>query len=281
MSNFLKNNKFIVFLCGLILFISLIGLSIRSQHQSPVEQYAGDTVSFGQRAFTYPAHIVTGAIGDLFNFKDEQPEADDKVKQLEAENQRLEAENKKYEKELDIKDISKYEPISATVLARNPDQWMNRIVIDKGEKAGIDSNMAVMTASGLVGRISKVNQYSSQVEMITTKSRAGKLSVNIQHEDDNVFGLIDHYEEESNELVISDIDNSKKIKEGDKVVTSGLADQLPKGLFIGEVTKVENDQYGLSKQVRVKPAATMKDLNHVYIAKRDPKSIPSEEERGE
>ena len=59
-----------------------------------------------------------------------------KIKQLEAENQKLETENKN-KKELDVKDLSKYEPISTTVIARNPDQWMNTIVIDKGSSQAL------------------------------------------------------------------------------------------------------------------------------------------------
>ena len=46
--------------------------------------------------------------------------------------------------------------------------------------------------------------------------------------------------------------------------------------YIGEVTKVENDQYGLAKQVRVKTGADMTDLTHVYVAKRDVSTIPDE-----
>lgn len=33
-----------------------------------------------------------------------------------------------------MKDISQFNPISATVIARSPDQWMNTIIIDKGKK---------------------------------------------------------------------------------------------------------------------------------------------------
>ncbi|NUW90073.1 rod shape-determining protein MreC, partial [Staphylococcus aureus] len=69
------------------------------------------------------------------------------------------------------------------------------------------------------------------------------------------------------------------ISKGDKVVTSGLADQLPSNLYIGEVTKVQNDQYGLAKEVRVKTGADLTDLSHVYVAKRDPKTIPDDESR--
>ncbi len=50
----------------MIIFIALIGLSIRSQTQSPPEQYVGDSVSFGQRVISYPIQFVTGSIGDLF-----------------------------------------------------------------------------------------------------------------------------------------------------------------------------------------------------------------------
>ncbi|HDJ5002621.1 TPA: rod shape-determining protein MreC, partial [Staphylococcus aureus] len=45
MLKFFKNNKLIVVLCAIIVFIALIGLSIRSQSQSPPEQYIGDSVS--------------------------------------------------------------------------------------------------------------------------------------------------------------------------------------------------------------------------------------------
>ncbi|WP_436951971.1 rod shape-determining protein MreC [Staphylococcus shinii] len=276
MSKFFKNNKLIVILCAIIVFIALIGVSLRSQSQSPVEQYVGDSVAFGQRAVSYPVHFVTGSINNLFA-KDSSKEQNSKVKQLEAENERLKSENKKYKKELDIEDISKFEPISSTVLSRNPDQWMNTLVINQGAKDGIENNMAVMTSEGLVGRISKVNQFSSQVDLISTNTRANRLSINIQHDDKNVFGLIDHYDSKNEELIITDINNKDSVKKGDKVVTSGLADQLPSSIYIGEVSKVENDEYGLSKEVRVKTAANLSDLNHVYVAKRDPKTIPDNE----
>ena len=128
--------------------------------------------------------------------------------------------------------------------------------------------MAVFTSDGLIGRVTRVNQFSSQVDLLSTNTRAGKLSVNIQHHSKNVFGLIDHYDNKTQELIISNINNKDKISKGDKVVTSGLADQLPSDLYIGEVTKVENDEYGLAKEVRVKTGANLSDIQHVYIAKK-------------
>ncbi len=210
MLKFFKNNKLIVVLCAIIVFIALIGLSIRSQSQSPPEQYIGDSV-FGQRVVSYPVNFVAGTIGDFFKRRNYK-ESKNKISQLESKNQQLEAENEKLKKELDLKDISKFDPIS-TVLARNPDQWMNTIVIDKGSKSGMTSNMAVMTSQGFVGRVTKVNKFSSQVDLISTNTRAGKLSVNIQHGSKNIFGLIDRYDEKNSELVISDINNEDDISQ--------------------------------------------------------------------
>ena len=41
-----------------------------------------------------------------------------------------------------MKDISQFNPISATVIGRSPDQWMNTI-IDERKKSGMKENMAV------------------------------------------------------------------------------------------------------------------------------------------
>ena len=97
MLKFFRNNKLIVVLCAMIIFIALIGLSIRSQTQSPAEQYVGDSVSFGQRVISYPIQFVTGSIGDLFE-KGSSKKDKNKIKQLEAKNEELESENKKYKK---------------------------------------------------------------------------------------------------------------------------------------------------------------------------------------
>lgn len=223
---------------------------------------------------SYPVNFVTGAINNLFSSN--KTTDNKKIKQLEAKNEKLEAENKDLKKELDMTDISKYDPISGAVIARNADQWMNTVIIDKGNKDGVKSNMAVMTAEGLVGRVTKVNQFSAQVDLLSTNTRTGKLSVNIQHDSKNVFGLIDHYDKKNQELIIGNINNKNKISKGDKVVTSGLADQLPSDLYIGEVTKVENDEYGLAKEVRVKTGANLSDISHIYIAKKDPDNASDE-----
>lgn len=284
MSNFFKNNKLVLFLVSLVLLIIVVGYSMRAQSASFGEQYASDTSSIGGRVVSYPVTFVSDFFSGLFTSDDEVSALKKQAKrteQLEADKTRLEKENKSLKKELDMKDISQFNPISTTVIGRSPDQWMNTIIIDKGKKAGMKENMAVITSEGLVGRIKKANQFSAQVELISTSVKTSKLSVDIQQDDENIFGMIDRYDEEDDLLVISDIDNKYKIEKGSKVVTNGLGDQLPKGILVGTVEKVENDEYGLSKVAYIKTSTDIKELNHVYVAKRNPETLPSTDESGE
>ena len=68
-------------------------------------------------------------------------------------------------------DLRNYEPIHATVIARNPDQWEKKIIIDKGEIHGIEKNMAVLTAHGLIGKVVLVTPFTSTVELLSTENR--------------------------------------------------------------------------------------------------------------
>ncbi|WP_204190504.1 rod shape-determining protein MreC [Mammaliicoccus sciuri] len=284
MSNFFKNNKIMIFLISMVLLIVIVGYSVRAQSASLSEQYASDTSSFGGRIVSYPVTFVSDFFSGIFTSDEDVDKLKEEVKstdQIKADKARLEKENKALKKELDMKDISQFNPISATVIGRSPDQWMNTVIIDKGKKSGMKENMAVITSEGLVGRIKKANQFSSQVELISTSVKTSKLSVDIQQDDENIFGMINRYDENKDLLVISDIDNKYSIKKGSKVLTNGLGDQLPKGILVGKVEKVENDEYGLSKVAYIKTSTNIKELNHVYVAKRDPETIPSSEESGE
>ncbi|MBF0774332.1 rod shape-determining protein MreC [Mammaliicoccus sciuri] len=284
MSNFFKNNKIMIFLISMVLLIVIVGYSVRAQSASLSEQYASDTSSVGGRIVSYPVTFVSDFFSRIFTSDEDVDKLKEEVKstdQIKADKARLEKENKALKKELDMKDISQFNPISATVIGRSPDQWMNTVIIDKGKKSGMKENMAVITSEGLVGRIKKANQFSSQVELISTSVKTSKLSVDIQQDDENIFGMINRYDENKDLLVISDIDNKYSIKKGSKVVTNGLGDQLPKGILVGKVEKVENDEYGLSKVAYIKTSTNIKDLNHVYVAKRDPETIPSSDESGE
>ena len=59
--------------------------------------------------------------------------------------------------------------LHATVIARNPDQWEEKIILNKGSAHGVEKNMAVMTSEGLIGKIILATPFTSEVELTLYK----------------------------------------------------------------------------------------------------------------
>ena len=57
-----------------------------------------------------------------------------------------------------------------------------------------------------------------------------------------------------------------KIKKGAKVVTNGMGGITPKGLYVGKVSRIGKDDYGLAKKVYIKPATNFNEINIVTVA---------------
>ena len=102
-----------------------------------------------------------------------------------------------------------------------------------------------MTAKGLVGKITLVTPFTSEVELLNTNNPNYRVSAMVLGE--KAYGLIEGFDEERNDLIMKRIDSSLKVKEGELVVSSGLGGIFPKGVPIGEITEVSTDDYGLTK----------------------------------
>ena len=141
------------------------------------------------------------------------------------------------------KSLTEYDVVNATVLSRNKSYWFNTLTIDKGKKQGLKKNMAVVTKHGLVGKISKVSNNSSEVKLITSDDLNFKVSVSIKTNDTDNYAILNGYDKNTKLIKVSGIDKTTEINEGDTVVTSGLGEMFPAGIYIGDVKKVESDKY--------------------------------------
>lgn len=273
MPRFFSNKRMILLLVGVIVLVALISFSLKDRQSASLpEQIVKDVVGFGQSLISKPAHYMTGVIGNIdgiLNTYEENKQLkmrlseyasnQAKLTDIQAENERLLGIIGKED------DLRAYEPVHATVISRNPDQWEEKIIIDKGEVHGIEKNMAVMTATGLIGKVVLVTQFTSTVELLSTENRDFRVASVIPGKE-AAFGLIEGYDRQRSELIMKRIDSSFAIEVGQQVISSGLGGIFPKGLPIGEVTEVSTDDYGLTKLVYIRPAAEFTMLDHVMIA---------------
>ena len=165
------------------------------------------------------------------------------------------------------KTLTEYEIVNSTILSRNKSYWFNTITIDKGKKSGLKENMAVVTRNGLIGKISKVYNNSSEVKLITSDDINFKVSVSIKTNDTDNYAILNGYIKKDNVIKVNGIDKTTNVNIGDNVLTSGLGEFFPAGIYIGTVEKIESDKYNLSKTLYIKTKQDFDDIHYVTVLK--------------
>lgn len=257
-----KNRKkitkpIIIFLIIIIaLYISLNG----NRPYTKFEEAIKDITTLISRLTVYPVNAVTN------NKIYDQSESYLIQKNI---NSSLEKEIQELKELLELnKTLTEYKSTNATVLSRNSSYWFNTITIDKGKKDGLKTGQAVITSGGLIGKITKVSQKSSEVKLLTTDDITYKTSVIIRINEKDYYAILSGYDKKNNLLKVTAIDKSAKISKGDVVITSGLG-QMPQGIYIGTVEKTEIDQYNLSQIVYVKPSQDFNNIHYVTVLKEN------------
>lgn len=293
MPQFFLNKRLIILLVSIIVLVALIGFSLRERSKlSWPEQFVKDTTGWVQSLVSKPTHFVAGFfenLQDVQNTYAENKELKSRIENLvnlEAEVQGLKKDNKELRDILGEKEtLRDFKPLPATVIGRNPDRWHEMIIIDKGKLNGIEKNMAVVTANGLIGKVKNVTQFSSTIQLLSAMDPKNRISAVIQGEKD-VYGFVQGFDDKRKLLLVKTIPSGEKIEKGQTVITSGLGGIFPKGLMIGKVVEVKPDEFGLNQTALVEPGADFYDIDNVLVIKSlmtkpDPKDLSDGEEEEE
>ena len=114
-------------------------------------------------------------------------------------NKDLEKEIEDLKKTLNLnKAMSDKKLINASIIKRSTAFWYNTITIDKGSKNGIKKGNAVINDMGLIGKIINVNNYTSDVKLLTSKNDNNSISAMFYVDNNPYYGLISEYNIEKN-----------------------------------------------------------------------------------
>ena len=137
--------------------------------------------------------------------------------------------------------------------------------MDLGRKQGMQIGMPVVTDSGLVGKIIEVHKGYSKIQLIgDDKCRVGAMLTTGE------AGMIRVNNSNRVNPMIVDMDylpSYSTPKQGDWVVTSGLGDNVPKGIRIGQILDSETIEFGLYKQARIKLTVNLSSLEQIWVIK--------------
>lgn len=208
-------------------------------------------------------------IPEMFALKKQNEELRKQVKELEQYKQRFleyQRENINLRSMLGLKQRNfQYELEAAEVIGRDPGNWFNVILIDKGENNGIKKDMAVITDQGLAGYTISVGKNYAKVLLITDERSSVSAMIERTRDNGILKGTIDPAPRGFVKMVF--LPQEANLVKGDVVISSGLGGIIPKGIIIGEVVEAKKEPYDLMQYAIVRPEVDFQKLEQVFVIK--------------
>ena len=221
-----------------------------------------------QRAATWAGSKVSGGLircGEIMAVYEQNQKLRHEVEELRAQNVKAEefsAENVRLRELLGYKNLAtQFDLVVARVIGREAATWTRMITIDRGTQHGIQKNMAVVTARGLVGVVTEAGIISAKVELILDP----RISVGALVQRSRVAGIVEGNPENTIQPRLVHIPRNEDIAEEDVVVTSGFGGIYPKGIVIGKIHSIRNDSTGLLHLAMVETAVDFQRLEDVAV----------------
>jgi rod shape-determining protein MreC len=161
--------------------------------------------------------------------------------------------------------------LAAEVIGRDATNSYRSIIINKGESDGVKPDMGVVTPVGVVGRVVKTTGATSVVLLMTDSNNA--IAGLIQRTRDE--GIVEGTQQGLARLKY--IPLLSTLRDGDRVVTSGLVGGFPRGLPIGTITRIDKSEGALFQSAELLPEVDMGRLEEVLVI-QDPRGAQGAKE---
>jgi rod shape-determining protein MreC len=148
--------------------------------------------------------------------------------------------------------------MAAQVIGGSGSELSRSVFIDKGSRDGLKTDMAVITADGVVGKVLHVYRATSEVLLIDDQSSG----VGAILDKTRLQGVVNGTP--AGELVLGRVMSDEKVDTGEVVLTSGGDSIFPKGLPIGRVATVGQGS-DLFLNIHMRPAADLSKLEEVLV----------------
>ncbi len=161
---------------------------------------------------------------------------------------------------LDLKASTPLPTIAADVIAGNPNPGMRTIMIGRGTADGVEANMAVIAAAGIIGRvIGTPATHAARVQLLIDRYAAAGAVIERTRAGGMVAGV-----ERDPPLTMDLVSNQADVKPGDLVVASGVDGIYPKGFRLGYVESSERGPQ-LYRLITVRPVVNFTSIDEVLV----------------
>lgn len=195
-------------------------------------------------------------LGELAALREENQRLREEVSRLRswhAAALRLDAENKSLRDLLDYKGPDRNTFVTARVVADAHGPFVKSVLVNIGNRDGIEKGQAAVTQLGLVGRVTELGERSARILMITDLNSRIPVLV----EESRARAILAGDNSERPQLVF--LPQGTRLRVGQRIVTSGHGGALPHGIPVGVVSAIDG---GLA---RVRPFVDWERLEYVQI----------------
>ncbi len=253
---FIRNKNFLLFA---VLFLVSVALTI-------------NTHSYHKNKYIGSANTVAGKVYKVRNNVQTYFGLDDENDLLVKENLRLREiiEGLKAETGFSAIDTTQFDSlinasvfkfIPAKVINNSYSKSKNNLTLNQGTNDGVENDMGVVTANGIVGIVNSTSaRFATVQSILNTQSK-----INAKLNKSSHFGTLIWNTKDPNVVQIVDIPRLAPLKAGDTIVTGGRSTIFPEGLQIGTVIDFSADKDDNYYLVNVKLFNDMTSLSHVYM----------------
>lgn len=172
----------------------------------------------------------------------------------------LKAENQHLRNLLMVQQRADYPMQLAEIMYVARDIFNRKVFLDKGAQANVLAGQIVIDDSGIVGQVTRVYPWTSEVTLITDKNHSVPVQVLRNGLRTVVFGSGD-----TSELALRYMPVSSDIQNGDVLVTSGIDGTYPPGLPVARVVHVERDPAYPFARILCSPIAGVEKRRQLLI----------------
>ena len=244
--------------------IILISAQVNTQRGVPVLE----AVTFGvfaevQRAASSLIGGVRTSWGDYFALQqvhEQNERLQQELGQLRVELQReraLAQQSRMLEQMLELRGRTALMTTAANVIGSGASPDFRTLTIDKGSAEGLRPDMAVISPSGVVGRIITPSARAAKVQLLIDRNAGAAALV----ERSRAQGVV---EGTGGNLRLNYVSGTADVKVGDVLVTSGIEGIYPKGFVIGQIESIERGA-GEFSNIVIRPAVDFSSLEHVLV----------------
>lgn len=239
---------------------------------SPLREAASRVIVPFQNGINQIGTWMNGKLEGFQNVEElaaQNKELEQRVAELTEENTRLAQNQEELARLQELYQLdqsySEYDKVAAQVISKDPGNWYDTFVINKGSAEGIEKDMNVIANGGLVGLVVEVETNCATVRSIIDDSSS--VSAMTASTSDTCIVSGDLRLMDEGKLAFSQMSTENAVAVGEQIVTSNISDKYLRGILIGYVSEVTEDSNHLTNTGYITPAVDFKHIQEVLVIK--------------